>query len=413
MRVPFFRDVLVESFSCPHCNYTNNSAKPAGSIQEKGAKYVLELTSADDLQRQVIKSDHGIFKIETVQLEVPKGQGQYTNVEGMLMRVRDGLAAEQAYRKEHQPALFEPLQKIVDKLTAILDGEAFPAVVSLDDPTGNSWISPSTHDLGTKYKRIDYPRTREQNVELGLVAEDAEEIEEAKNLSGSPEDLDILEKGVFSMPTSCPGCAKEGVTNIQKLNIPHFKEVYVWATVCEHCQYRSSEIKTGGEVPEKGKRVTLRVESREDLSRDILKADTCLVTCEELDLAAQPGTLGGKFTTIEGILTEIQEQLHGQIYSDGDYDLKPGDSMAEKEKETWDRFFARLDAAIKGELKFTMVLEDPMANSYIQNIFEPAPDPRLTVEDYTRSEEENEDLGLTDIKVEGYEQETADKPAQQ
>lgn len=412
MRIPFFRDVLIESFSCPHCNWSNNTAKPAGAIQEKGAKYVFELTTADDLQRQVIKSDTGVFNIEAVGLEMPKGQGQYTNIEGLLMRVRDGLAAEQPYRKEHHPELYEPLQKIVDKLTAILAGEAFPAVVSLDDIAGNSWIAPSTRDVGTKYRRIDYPRTREQNVELGLVAEGVEEDEEEQqkkdgDLAGSPDDLDIVDKNRYSMPTTCPGCAKDGVTHVQKLHIPHFKEVFVWATLCDHCGYRSNEIKTGGEVPDKARRLTVSVESREDLSRDILKADTCLVTCPELDLTAHPGTLGGKFTTIEGIITDMHDQLHGQIFSDENYDLKPGDSMAHKERETWDRFFSRLSAAINGQLKFTMILEDPMANSYVQDIYEPAPDPRLRIEDYERTDEENEDLGLKDMKVEGYEQDAA------
>ena len=50
-----------------------------------------------------------------------------------------------------------------------------------------------------------------------------------------------------------------------------------------------------------------------------------------------------------------------------------------------------------------MILDDPLANSYIQSLYAPDPDPNMTVEWYERSWEQNEGLGLNDIKVEGYE----------
>jgi C4-type Zn-finger protein len=43
------------------------------------------------------------------------------------------------------------------------------------------------------------------------------------------------------------------------------------STNCDHCGYRDNEVKSGGAISEKGKHITLRVEDREDLSRDILK----------------------------------------------------------------------------------------------------------------------------------------------
>ena len=43
------------------------------------------------------------------------------------------------------------------------------------------------------------------------------------------------------------------------------------STNCDHCGYRDNEVKSGAAISEKGKRITLRVEDREDLSRDILK----------------------------------------------------------------------------------------------------------------------------------------------
>lgn len=43
-----------------------------------------------------------------------------------------------------------------------------------------------------------------------------------------------------------------------------------------------------------------------------------------------------------------------------------------------------------------------VANSYIQNLFAPDPDPQLHIENYERSWEQNEELGLNDMKTEDY-----------
>ncbi len=44
-----------------------------------------------------------------------------------------------------------------------------------------------------------------------------------------------------------------------------------------------------------------------------------------------------------------------------------------------------------------------MANSFLQNLYAPDPDPNMTIETFDRTWEQNEDLGLNDMKVEGYE----------
>lgn len=54
------------------------------------------------------------------------------------------------------------------------------------------------------------------------------------------------------------------------------------------------------------------------------------------------------------------------------------------------------------EREFTIILDDPLANSYVQNIYAPDPDPNMAIETYERSWEQNEELGLNDMKVESY-----------
>lgn len=50
------------------------------------------------------------------------------------------------------------------------------------------------------------------------------------------------------------------------------------STNCDRCGYRDNEVKSGGAISEKGKRITVKVEDREDLSRDILKVSHCFFT---------------------------------------------------------------------------------------------------------------------------------------
>jgi zinc finger protein len=46
------------------------------------------------------------------------------------------------------------------------------------------------------------------------------------------------------------------------------------STNCDNCGYRDNEIKSGSAISEQGKKITLKVEDREDLSRDVLKVRT-------------------------------------------------------------------------------------------------------------------------------------------
>jgi zinc finger protein len=102
-------------------------------------------------------------------------------------------------------------------------------------------------------------------------------------------------------------------------DIPYFREVIVMASSCDTCGYRNSELKPGGGIPEKGKKITLHVTKVEDLNRDVIKSDTASVAVAELDLELSAGTLGGLVTTVEGLMTNISQSLQRvQGFSIGD-----------------------------------------------------------------------------------------------
>ncbi|KAF2222256.1 ZPR1 zinc-finger domain-containing protein [Elsinoe ampelina] len=436
-KIPFFKEIVIMSFACESCGFKNSEIQSAGEIQERGAKYTFKVETESDLQRQVVKGDNCTFKIEDIDLEIPAGKGRYTNIEGLISSVRDDLASHQEARMEQMPEVGQQVATVIRKLSDMLEGKSFPFTVTADDFSGNSWIEPAPRDSSGKYAKSQYNRTASQNGMLGLgddVPNPSTHTHTHENTTSAPETTirpeyhssnlvgasapqaqsannvdseDIVENQVYTFPASCPGCTRPCDTHMKMVNIPYFKQVVLMSTVCDHCGYRSNEVKTGGEVPEKGQRITLKVSTAEDLARDILKSESAALNCPELGLQVEPGTLGGRFTTVEGLLTQFRRDLRAQAFDldDGDAadDGTVGDSMATETKRSWDDFFATLTEAIEGKKEFTVIIEDPLAGSYVQSLTAPEKDPKIEVEEYERTEDEEEHLGLRDIKVEGYE----------
>ena len=421
-KIPYFREIILMSFSCEHCNFSNCEVQAAGEIQLQGARYVLRMDQLPDMERQIVKSDSAVFRIEELDLEVPAGRGRLTNVEGILSDILRDLEKPQKRRKQEDPELHEKIDAIVQRLIKMMSGSQYPYTITLDDPAGNSWIEPSPLDSAGKYTRIEYMRTPEQNAALGLSGGDeeaevittaeAEEVKRAKMAElgadqviqaelgpGTAEVYNIIDGQMYSLPLHCPGCTKPANMNIQSVNIPYFKQVIITAVVCTHCGYRTNDVKTGGEFPDKGQRIILSVESSKDLRRDILKSETCCLKIPECPLEVEPGTMGGRFTTVEGLLSQVRDDLRGNIYDVDDVKGIGGDSMPSDDKAAWDAFFGKLDSAISGEMKYTIVMEDPLGNSYVQSFFAPDPDPQITIEEYARTFQEEDELGLNDMKT--------------
>lgn len=398
-KIPYFREIIIMSFNCDHCGFNNNEIQPAGTLQLKGVHYELRLRDMEDFQRQVVKSDTATVKFIELDVEVPAGKGQLTNVEGLLTTIVDDLVFDQEKRMKETPEAAAKVAEVIAKGRQMLAGEAFPFRVSVDDPAGNSFIAPDPRDGVGKWEKREYLRTPEQNEALGLAD---------TNTEGLDDNGDIIPDQVYQFPASCPGCMHPCTTNMKMVDIPHFRQVVIMNTSCDDCGYKSNDVKTGGEVPEKGKKVTIKIKTPVDLARDILKSESCQLECPELSLSVNPGTLGGRFTTVEGLLTQVRDDLHKQIFeADADVEKtkRKNDSLDSTEASRWNDFFDGLNSAIKGEREFTIVLTDPLAASYVQSLADnpDEPDEQMTVEEYERTEEEEEELGLLDMKTENYE----------
>lgn len=166
------------------------------------------------------------------------------------------------------------------------------------------------------------------------------------------------------------------------------------ATNCESCGHRTNEVKSGSGIEPEGVKIEVLVRGKDDFSRDVLKSDTCSMEIPELELEVGPAALGGRFTTVEGVLTATKEQLtSGSAF---------GDSKDEEAIKRMNDFIVELDKVLNGERKVTIIFDDPAGNSYVQSLADVGCDEGLKVEKYIRSEEQNDELGLSDMKVENY-----------
>ncbi|KIY66478.1 zf-ZPR1-domain-containing protein [Cylindrobasidium torrendii FP15055 ss-10] len=413
-KIPFFQEVVVMSFRCEHCGATNNEIQSAGTIRKEGAVYTARILDRSDLDRQIVRSPTCEVVISEYQLTLPPcARGQLTTVEGLIRDVIADLSMDQPLRRIQDPEGHAALQGIIEKLQEIIGKDEFdedveettitkastkdlpmPAfTVKLDDPSGNSFIEFRDSMSDPKWNMRTYSRTFEQNVQLGLVS--ADDAEEPKDENDKPDDE------IFTFHSPCSSCGHPTETNMKKTNIPYFKDVLIMATSCDRCGYRDNEVKSGGAISEQGKRIILKVEDSEDLSRDILKSETGGLRIPEIDLVLTHGTLGGRFTTLEGILNQVYEELSEKVFT--------GDSAETDERLKFETFLKQLKEVKNAERPFTLIVDDPMANSYVQNLYAPDPDPNMTVEMYDRTWEQNEELGLNDIKVEGYEEPEKEK----
>ncbi|SCZ87395.1 BZ3500_MvSof-1268-A1-R1_Chr2-2g04861 [Microbotryum saponariae] len=435
--IPYFKEVIVCSFRCEHCGYTNNDIQSAGEIQPLGSVYTVKITTRADLDRQLVKSPSCVITIPEYQLQIPAGRGQFTTVEGVIADTIRDLGHDQPVRKIQHPDVYEKIQTWLTRLRMIVDPEEeeeevegagqvkakkidrpMPVfTIKLDDPAGNSFIETQGGLTDPKWSKREYQRDAAQNESLGLAPDDPDSISKThggKETSHYPEE-------VLSFPGTCALCGSEMETLMKTVNIPHFKDIILMSTNCHDCGYRDNEVKSGGATADKGRKITLKVDDADDLSRDILKSDTAGLEIPEIDLELNPGTLGGRFTTLEGLLQQVYEELDEKVFA-------RGDAAVVGETDQMKKFLEQLklvrtirvsnvrdpdvdsycgscpchEQVMEARMQFTVILDDPLSNSYIQNLYAPDDDPNMTVEIYERTHEQNEELGLNDMKTEDY-----------
>ncbi|XP_053171866.1 zinc finger protein ZPR1 [Scomber japonicus] len=397
-RIPFFKEIIVSSFNCDNCSWSNTEIQSAGRIQEQGVCYTLRVKTKQDLNREVVKADSATTRIPELDFEIPPftQKGSLSTIEGLLDRAVAGLEQDQAVRRATNPEVAEKIDEFIQKLRKLKEVEDEFTLV-IEDPSGNSFVeNPAAPQKDEALTVSSFKRSLQQDIQLGIKTEDNLEEEEEEEQPSN--DLDTMRNEVLMFDTNCPECNAPASTNMKLVQIPHFKEVIIMATNCDSCGHRTNEVKSGGGTEELGTKITLHITDPSDMTRDVLKSETCSVLIPELEFELGMAALGGKFTTLEGLLKDIKDL----IVSKNPFIC--GDSGSTDRVQKLKEFGEKLEKIMAGEMDVHVVLDDPAGNSYLQNVYAPDPDPEMTVDKYTRSTEQNEDLGLNDMKTEGYQE---------
>ena len=278
--IPYFREVILMSFRCEHCGATNNETQTAGTIRgtphshsvtgsslmpcptELGVTYTLKVLHRGDLDRQIVRSQACEIIIPEFELTLPPNErGQLTTVEGLLRDIVADLGADQPLRRIHNEAAYNKIQEIIDGLKEVMDdgdeekeGERDavdsskpvvpklkddpvkkPITITLDDPSGNSFVEFVGSMADPKWSLKTYTRTIEQAARLGLVVTDEEAKPAAEEDAGDQksaeeegEYLDEKNDEIFEFPGVCPRCGRPLVTRMKQVSIPYFKASSVW-----------------------------------------------------------------------------------------------------------------------------------------------------------------------------------------
>lgn len=431
-KIPFFKEVIVTSFECDSCGNRNTEVTFGGKIADYGTKIEFLVDKEDAFKRDIVKSEFAYIEIPEIGLEIPKGKGQINTVEGIIQNVIEDLEESQDDRRKVDANVASQVDAFILKVKKLLEGRAFPFHIILTDPSGNSYIkNPFVPKVDPLLKISHFSRTREQLIDMGFNPENAMEAaeEEAKRAEqqqqqNQPGRHDVktglaeqLEKGIshhhegeqpvtldmnkpleenykldaFDFTVPCPACGAEGHNKMCTVSIPFFKELIIMAFSCDECGHHDSEVKTGGNVSKHARKIILKASHQDDLRRDVFKSDSAHLEIPEVGLELTAGTLGGVYSTVQGLIQKIAENLKDNNPFGGDSDL---DAKAKLEK-----FFADMSEIEELKKPFTLIIDDPLDDSFIQNPYHPHPDPRMTSEEYQRTAEQNDELGLTHMKI--------------
>lgn len=394
-KIPFFKEIIISSFCCPHCHWSNTEIQSAGAIQDQGVSYTLRVKTKKDLNREVVKADCATTRIPELDFEIPPftQKGSLSTIEGLLDRAVAGLEQDQPIRRAVDPHVAEKIDEFIQRLNKLKAVESEFTVV-IEDPSGNSFVeNPVAPQKDESLTVSKFKRTVQQDMALGLRADDDLEEEEPSD------NINAMREEVLVFNTNCPECNTPAFTNMKLVQIPHFKEVIIMATNCDRCGHRTNEVKSGGATEEQGTKITLRITDPSDMTRDVLKSETCGISIPELEFELGMAVVSGKFTTLEGLLKDIKDVVVSKN------PFVNGDSTTSERVQRLNEFAGKIDKIMAGEMVVHFVLDDPAGNSYLQNMYAPDPDPEMTTEKYTRTFEQNEELGLNDMKTEGYEAE--------
>jgi len=160
-----------------------------------------------------------------------------------------------------------------------------------------------------------------------------------------------LEK-ILEYKVKCPICGSKINVSEYLYEAPYVGKLIISSGTCFNCKYKWSDVRL---AESRGpRRIIYRVEDVKDLNALVIRSSTATVKIPEIEVEIIPGLAAqGYITTIEGIVMDIYEKTKFLC------------SEKEAPKEKCSEKLELLKKAMNGEIKYTVVIEDPMGVSAI------------------------------------------------
>lgn len=133
-RIPYYKELVISSFDCPHCNYKNNQLDPAIEIKPQGVRMSLNIETKEDLDRYVITTDYTSVQVLDLNFEIPplSQRSQVTTVEGILSKTVSNLSEQKIVLEETHPELATKMDVVIKGLIGIQNlSNPLPMVIFL------------------------------------------------------------------------------------------------------------------------------------------------------------------------------------------------------------------------------------------------------------------------------------------
>lgn len=182
MMIPMFKEILVTSFECPHCQFRSREVKSAAGLADTAVRYELSVDAMmcsdeeirKDLCRNIVRSETARILIPEVDFEIPAKRAELNTLEGFLLNIKESLMAGQDQRQAEDPEVFAKMTDFIQRMEMFQEGkDSFTFIV--DDLAGNSFIqNPYAPGPDPRCKVIKRQRTRQEVIDLGFSPTDEE-----------------------------------------------------------------------------------------------------------------------------------------------------------------------------------------------------------------------------------------------
>lgn len=167
-KIPFYKEVIIMHFECPHCGNKSNEIQTGQSLADSGIIYEVNVVSARDMSRRVVKSEFAIIKFPDIDLEIPPQtqKGKLTTIEGFLMNTYDSLSkalSDGVYTEIGGEEMDKKIKAVIDKIDDVLKLKTLPIKLILEDPAGNSFVENPFAPNTDQYCKVSYyQRSKEE-----------------------------------------------------------------------------------------------------------------------------------------------------------------------------------------------------------------------------------------------------------